>query len=405
MIHEEKMKKLIHMMLLGVLLMSSCTYGGELDNQLQQVISQQRAKNHINAISLSIGLPGQKTIRNYVVGSVSQESKTPIRASSLFRMGSITKNFTAVLILKLMESGKINLDAPIGKYFPEYPEWQNITVRQLLNHTSGIYDYIDEPNWWGRVTKNQNKIFKPKELLAIAYKHKPYFVANSGWHYSNTNYILLGLIIEKITAEPLSKSMSTLLKTAGMKDSYYLPVYSENISIQIVHGYYLTFDNTKVNGSWGYGAAALVSTPNQIVMWVRELFGGKIISLQSLELLKNAVDLDTGKASKNFSTSAYGMGFFRMNTPAGIVWLTPGLTPGYRSLWVYMPCNGIGFAYSASNSLIGMPFHVEMMQQVIDTLLADKSVQEDITKYQHKTKLPNSCSQVKPAEKWSFVNF
>lgn len=399
------MKKLIYVALLGVLSMISCAYGDtNLDNQLQQVISQQREKNHINAISLSVGLPTQKTIKNYVVGTITPESRTPITTNSLFQVGSITKNFTAVLILKMVASGKINLDVPIGKYFPEYPKWQNITVRQLLNHTSGIYDYIDEPNWWDRVAKN-NEFFEPKELLAISYKHRPYFLANSGWHYSNANYILLGLIIEKITAEPLSKSMSTLLNTAGMMDSYYFPVYSESLLRQMVHGYYLTFDNTKVSGSWSYGAGALVSTPHQIVMWVQELFGGKNLSSQSLGLLENAVALDTGKASENFATSAYGLGVFRMNTPAGVIWLTPGLTPGYRSLWVYMPCKGISFAYSASNSLIGVPFHVEMMQQIISTLLADKAVQQDIKKYQHETVLPSYCSQVKPSEKWHFVNF
>lgn len=398
------MKKLIHVALLGLLLMTSCAYGdAKLDDQLQQVINQERARKHINAISLSVELPTQKTTMNYVVGTFSQGSKTPITTNSLFQVGSITKNFTAVLMLKLVASGKINLDAPIGKYFSEYPKWQNITVRQLLNHTSGIYDYIDEPNWWDHVANNKNKIFEPKKLLALAYKHNPYFVANGGWHYSNTNYVLLGLIIEKITAEPFSKSMSTLLKTAGMMNSYYLPVYSESLLRQMVHGYYLKFDNTKVNGSWGYGAAALVSTPHQIVMWVRKLFGGKILSLQSLELLESAVDLDTGKVSENFAASAYGLGIFRMNTPAGIIWFTPGLTPGYRALWVYMPCKGVSFAYSASNSLIGVPFHVEMMQQIISTILADKAVQQDIAKYQHETALPSYCSQVKPAEKWSFV--
>lgn len=398
------MKKLIHVALLGVMLTISCAYGDtKLDGQLQQVISQERAKNRINAISLSIGLPTQKPIMDYVVGTISEKSNTPIMANSLFRLGSITKNFTAVLILKLVASGKIVLDGPIGKYFPEYPKWRNITVRQLLNHTSGIYDYIDEPNWWEYVATNTNKIFEPKELLAIAYKHKPYFVANSGWHYSNTNYILLGLIIEKITAASLSKSMSALLKSAGMMNSYYSPVYSENLLRQMVHGYYLTFDNTKVNGSWAYGAAALISTPHQIVMWVQELFGRKILSPQSLKLMESTVALDTGKASENFSTYAYGLGIFRMNTPAGVIWFTPGLTPGYRSLWVYMPCQGISFAYSASNSLMGVPFHVEMMQKIISTLLADKTVQQDITKYQHETVLPSYCSQVKPAEKWSFV--
>ncbi len=275
-----------------------------------------------------------------------------------------------------------------------------------MNHTSGIYDYIDEPKWWEYMAKNYNKIFESKELLAIAYKHKPYFLANNGWHYSNTNYILLGLIIEKINFEPLSKSMSMLLKSARMMDSYYLPIhYPENILRQMVHGYYLTFDNTKVNGSWGYGAAALVSTPHQIVQWVQELFDGKILSPESLKLLENSVALDSGQTSENFATSAYGLGMFRMDTPAGVIWFTPGLTPGYRSLWVYMPCKGISFAYSASNSLIDVPFHVEMMQKVISTLLADKKVQQDITKYQHKTVLPRYCSQVKAVQKWSFVKF
>jgi D-alanyl-D-alanine carboxypeptidase len=392
------------MVLLGIFSMISCAYGNnKLDDQLQQVIRKARAKNHINAISLSVWLPTQKTTMNYVVGTISQGSKTPITINSLFQVGSITKNFTAVLMLKLVASGKINLDMPIGRYFSEYPKWQNITVRQLLNHTSGIYDYIDQQNWWEHVTKNTNKIFEPKELLAIAYKHKPYFVANEGWHYSNTNYVLLGLIIEKITGEPLSKSMSRLLKTAEMMDSYYLLVYSENLLQNMVHGYYLRFDNTKVNGSWGYGASALVSTPHQIVMWVQKLFSGKILSPQSLELMEKAVALDTGKASENFATAAYGLGMFRMNTPAGVIWFTPGLTPGYRSLWVYMPCKRISFAYSASNSLIGVPFHTEMMQQIISTLLADKTVHQDIVKYQHKTALPGYCSQIKPAEKWSFV--
>jgi D-alanyl-D-alanine carboxypeptidase len=345
-----------------------------------------------------------KPTKNYVVGTISQKSKTPIMPNSLFQVGSATKNFTAVLILKLVASGKVNLDAPIGKYFPEYPKWQNITVQQLLNHTSGIYYYIDEPNWWDRVAKDK-EIFEPKDLLAIAYKHMPYFVANSGWHYSNSNYVLLGLIIEKITAKSLSKSMSTLLKSAGMMNSYYFPVYSKHLLRHMAHGYYLTFENTKINGSWGYGAAALVSTPYQIVIWVQELFGGKILSPQSFELLKNTVALDTGKASENFANSAYGLGVFRMNTPAGVIWLTPGLTPGYRSLWVYMPCKGLSFVYSASNALIGVPFHVEMMHQIISTLLANKTVQEDITKYQHETVLPSFCSRIKPTKKWSFVNF
>lgn len=140
--------------------------------------------------------------------------------------------------------------------------------RQLLNHTSGIYDYIDEPNWWDNVSAHQEKIFTPEELLKIAYHHPPYFEANHGWHYSNSNYVLAGFLVEKISGETLSKQMRNLFETVGMPRSYYLPInYPVNILSQMVNGYYQKFNNTEINGSWAYGAGALVSTPHQIVTW------------------------------------------------------------------------------------------------------------------------------------------
>lgn len=398
------MKKLFWV---GLLLASQYIYGATvLDAKLQQLIDHERVKQKINAISLSVSLPIQNSIHNYVTGTISQENHTPISANSLFQVGSITKNFTAVLIMQLVSSGKLHLDAPLGTYLPQYPKWGNITLRQLLNNTSGIYDYIDVPHWWEQVMDHQHKMYYPDQLLKIAYQHKPYFAPNKGWHYSNSNYLILGLVIEKLGNETMQHAMQQLLEKANLHNSYYLTTnYSTEFLQQMVHGYYLNIDNTETNGSWGSSAAALVSTPNQIVIWVQALFDKSILSTQELLMMEQAVSVTTGQPSHDLSTAAYGLGMFRMNTPAGLVWFTPGLTPGYRSLWVYIPCFDISFAYSVSDSLIGKPVHVEMMRKIIPTILRDRTVKQAIKKYQQQPNLPDYCHTLNPTKEWSFVNF
>lgn len=392
-----------------LLIINSFCYASNenLNLQLQNVIDQARSDYHISALSLSVGLPMQSKINDYVSGTVSIQNKTAINAENLFQVASITKNFTSVLMLQLVGSGKVNLDDPIGKYLPEYPKWKLITIRQLLNHTSGCYDYIDAPNWWENVSAHTEKVWQAKEVLAIAYQHAPYFKPGDGWHYSNTNYVLAGLIIEKVSSQSLIKQMQSLLHNAGLKNSYYLPfVYPKNILSKMVHGYYQTVDQTMINGSWGQGAAALVSTPNQIVIWVQELQLGKIISKPALQSMQSVVAISNGKpAANNLQVPAYGLGIFRMDTPAGLIWFTPGLSSGYRSLWVYLPCDGITFAYSASNSLMGQGtnFHKQMLQQVIETLKSSQTVQQQIKEYQQSTILPTYCKTIKPAAKWGFI--
>ena len=307
--------------------------------------------------------------------------------------------------MQLVSAGKLHLDAPLGTYLPQYPKWGKITIRQLLNNTSGIYDYIDQPQWWEQVMDHPHKIYHPEQLLKIAYQHKPYFAPNKGWHYSNSNYLILGLVIEKLSNETMQHAMQQLLENTNLHNSYYLTAnYSTEFLHRMVHGYYQDIDNTETNGSWGSSAAGLVSTPNQIVSWVQALFDKSIISTQELHMMEQTVSVTTGQPSHDFSKTAYGLGMFRMNTPAGLVWFTPGLTPGYRSLWIYMPCYDISLAYSVSNSLIGKPIHVKMMRQIIPTILEDKTVQHAIKKYQQQAKLPDYCHTLTPAKKWSFVN-
>jgi D-alanyl-D-alanine carboxypeptidase len=134
------------------------------------------------------------------LGSGNLATREPMQVHNFMRIGSITKTFTATVIMQLVDQGKLRLDDTVGTYQTEVPNSKNITIRQLLNMTSGLFDYTDdlefEKQAWGT---DPFKVWAPQELLAIAYKHPPDFPPDEGWHYNNTNYILLGLLIEQRT--------------------------------------------------------------------------------------------------------------------------------------------------------------------------------------------------------------
>ena len=130
------------------------------------------------------------------LGTGDLASGTPMRLDDHFRIASITKTFTATVILQLVNEGKLRLDDPVAKYEPEVPNGGNVTIRELLNMTSGLYSYDEDKGFNETNDAEPGKVLDPKELLAIAFQHQPYFAPGKGYHYSNTNYILLGLSIE-----------------------------------------------------------------------------------------------------------------------------------------------------------------------------------------------------------------
>lgn len=146
-----------------------------LESQLRQVYVDAKNKYHISAISSSFNFPDEKLAINMAIGNVKSNENTSINYETLFRMGSITKTFVALLVLNYVKRNQISLDDKIGNYLPEYPKWKNITIRQLLNQTSGIDDYCHSRNWWNRVA--ENKTFKASDLIAIAYQRKARFSA------------------------------------------------------------------------------------------------------------------------------------------------------------------------------------------------------------------------------------
>src|SRR5438874_7736687 len=125
-------------------------------------------------------------------------------ADTHFRIASNTKTMTAAVIVLLAQEGKLSLDDPVSKYVPDVPNGDKITITELLNMRSGLYSYDDAPEFWAILDRDPAKVWSPAEVLAIAFTHPPYFPPGTGFHYSNTNYALLGLVAEKIDGKPLA---------------------------------------------------------------------------------------------------------------------------------------------------------------------------------------------------------
>ena len=154
---------------------------------------------------------------------------SPPRADTHFRIASNTKTMTAAVIVLLAQEGKLSLNDPVSKYVPGVPDGDKITITELLNMRSGLYTYDDDPEFWAVLERDPTKVWSPAEVLAIAFKHPPYFPPGTDFHYSNTNYALLGLIAEKIDGKPLSSCFQDrLFGPLGLKDTL-LPANTSNI--------------------------------------------------------------------------------------------------------------------------------------------------------------------------------
>ena len=163
---------------------------------------------------------------------------SPPRADTHFRIASNTKTMTAAVIVLLAQENKLSLDDPVSKYVPDVPDGDKITITELLNMRSGLYTYDDDPDFWTVLERDPTKVWSPAEVLAVAFKHPPYFPPGTDFHYSNTNYALLGLIAEKIEGKPLASCFQDrLFGPLGLKDTLLPASTSNTLPDPYSHGY------------------------------------------------------------------------------------------------------------------------------------------------------------------------
>ncbi|MEK6325397.1 MAG: serine hydrolase domain-containing protein, partial [Acidobacteriota bacterium] len=219
--------------------------------------------------------------------------KKPLTAANRFRIGSITKMFTAVMILQLVEEGKLKLTDTLDKFFPQIPNAQKITIAQILAHRSGIHDSLIDRNL--RPSSSTNPITKD-EMLTIIAKGTPDFEPDAKHSYSNSGYAILGLIIEKLTGKPYEEALKERITSKiGLKDTY-----TATGNIDVNKNESLTYINfgrewkqvPETHPSILFGGGSIVSTPHDLAKFIQALFDVKLISQESLASMKTIRDGD-----------------------------------------------------------------------------------------------------------------
>lgn len=247
-----------------------------------------------------------------------------------FRIGSVTKSLTATLILILTEEEPGLLDQTLDDYYPAFPYSDRITVRMMLNHTSGLYDYTSDEDFQDLLDKEPWHEFEPEDLLNYALGHEPYFVPGQGWKYSNTNYVLLGLIAE---AQVPAKTYEELLEEKMLIPlglTHTIAPTGIDLPEPYAHGYYYFEDQgwkdvTGTNPSLAWAAGALISAIDDMDIWLDALISGSLLP----EWLRDEqfTFVDTGEEGLR-----YGLGVWDIKGRIG----HRGAVPGYTSyVWRY----------------------------------------------------------------------
>ncbi|MEO6835985.1 MAG: serine hydrolase, partial [Candidatus Tumulicola sp.] len=281
-----------------------------------------------------------------------------VTPADLFEIGSITKSFTSVAILHLEAAGKLSIEDKLGKWLPQYPAWKNVTIHRLLDMTSPIPGYDNEPSIAKMMGNNPMHQFTPQELVAASYPHNGKPKPVSGWTYSNTNYILAQMVVEKATGKRYADVVRALCEQVGLKNTYYEPsLYPASVTDRMVSGYFFSHDadnallapllgrDVKTNSvSWMQGAGGIVASMQDVSRWARALYEGPLLAAEQRSELMTLVSDKTGKpiaGPSEENPTAFGLGVGAGLRPAiGKYWYYQGMTLGYRVLYAFFPANG-----------------------------------------------------------------
>ncbi|SHH08467.1 D-alanyl-D-alanine carboxypeptidase [Streptoalloteichus hindustanus] len=263
-------------------------------------------------------------------GVADLDTRAPMPADGRFRAASLTKSMVATVVLQLVDERRLRLADPVASVLPGVvPRGDRITVEQLLRHTSGLPDYINVPEMadpavYGRRT------FTPRQLVDFALRQAPVGEPGQKFSYSNANYILLGMIIERLTGGLADALRERVFGPADMRASYF-PVTFPFLVGPHASGYYLAAGRmtkvTELNPSFAWAAYAVVSTPSDIQRFYRALLTGRLLPARLVETMR--VTVPTGKEP----WSGYGLGLETLKTTCGVTaWGHTGSIPGFVSM-------------------------------------------------------------------------
>ncbi|MFD3806193.1 serine hydrolase domain-containing protein [Streptomyces sp. NPDC058619] len=299
--------------------------------QLDAAIRGVMAEAKVPGVLVSLSAPGKgEYVRAF--GVADKATGAPMATDLFMRMGSETKTFTVTALLQLVDDGRVGLDDPIGTYVSGVPNGDRITLRELAGMRSGLFNYSDDEAFFKALTSDPRGNFSPRELLAFSFSHPVQFEPGAQFQYCNTNLILLGLVVEKVTGTPLAEYVNKeVVGPAGLKHTLF-PRGAEFPSPH-AHGYTnqtasgKTEDTTDWNPSWAWAAGAMISDLADLRVWAESLATGRLLTPAT-----QAQRLKTTPAG-NLPDTGYGLGIFEAEGWIG----HNGSLPGYQSLTVYLP--------------------------------------------------------------------
>jgi D-alanyl-D-alanine carboxypeptidase len=265
-------------------------------------------------------------------GVQDKKTKKPMATSLYMRIGSETKTFTGTAVLQLVKAGKLALDDPISKYMPEVPNGANITIRDLGDMRSGLLSYSANEEWALKFVGNPFRQWEPTELLPYSFGSPSLFTPGTQFNYSNTNTILLGLLVEKLSGEPLHTYVTRhILKPLGLTHTTFptgaefTSPHSQGYTKQTLDGKETVATNW--NPSWGWAAGAIVSDLGDLRKWAKDVATGKTLTPAIQKERERFI------AAEGLEPARYGFALFNI---AG--WIGHnGSLPGYQSVTVYSP--------------------------------------------------------------------
>ena len=297
------------------------------------------------------------------VGVSDRTADTPMKVTDRLLLGSVGKTYVAAVALQMIHEKRFALDDTLDKFFgkePWFPRLANaskITVRHLMTHTSGIVRYEFDPRFTKDLTANPDKVWSGEDRLAYLFDAKPPFAPGEGWQYSDTNYIVLGMIIERTGKVPYYEQLQTrILEPHKLRDT--VPADSRTVP-GLVQGYagpknefggsdeMIKDGRFAVNPQFEWTGGGLAVTSLDLAKWGKILYEGKAVPAEMMPKMLDGVAAQLGPESK------YGLGVIIRPSPLGITYGHSGFMPGYQTELVYFPDRKLSIAVQVNSSARG----------------------------------------------------
>jgi D-alanyl-D-alanine carboxypeptidase len=329
----------------------------------------QQCAQEIGTHAILVGIShGQRTLLTLAIQQPDSPAQS-ICVNDWMRVGSVTKLFTATLLMRLAEEGRVSLTAPVDQWYPQLPNANRITVRHLLQHTSGLANYTDMPQFFAQAIGG--RYWTINEILACLPPSSQLFAPGTGWAYSNTNYVLLGGIIEQLTRLPVAQAFEqwlliplrlrrTLLdmndSAAGLIDGYGRDPASQQV-ISMTH---------LLHPSSAHAAGALVATVTDLIFFSQAVLAGRFLRPETIQAMHRIIPATTPQYP--FGTG-YGLGVSAMRLGEEEAYGHPGNIPGYSSLVAYLPKRDLHLAIILNQDYAVAPNGMVNTQYVAETLI------------------------------------